>query len=210
MTYALAIFDFDGTLADSWPWFLGQLDTMADRFGFRRPAADEVDALRKLSSREVLAALQVPLWKLPTIAAAARTAALADAEHIALFPGIDTMLRDLKAHGIRLAIASSNDGRVIRRVLGDDLSALFDGFACGASMFGKAQHVRRLLKALKVAHAQAVLIGDESRDVDAASAAGIHAAVVRWGYADIDALGGDALIARFDTPQDVVATLTAG
>jgi phosphoglycolate phosphatase len=30
MLYKLAIFDFDGTLADSFPWFLGMVNGLAD------------------------------------------------------------------------------------------------------------------------------------------------------------------------------------
>jgi phosphoglycolate phosphatase len=36
MTYRLAIFDFDGTLADSFPFFLSVFNTIADLHGFRR------------------------------------------------------------------------------------------------------------------------------------------------------------------------------
>ena len=34
--YKLAIFDFDGTLADSFAWFLSVINEVADRYGFRR------------------------------------------------------------------------------------------------------------------------------------------------------------------------------
>ena len=44
MSWRLAIFDFDGTLADSFPWFAGVLDRMADRHGFRRVDAAEREA----------------------------------------------------------------------------------------------------------------------------------------------------------------------
>ena len=36
MGYRLAIFDFDGTLADSLPWFEGILDRVADEFAIRK------------------------------------------------------------------------------------------------------------------------------------------------------------------------------
>jgi phosphoglycolate phosphatase len=35
MPYALVIFDFDGTLADSADWFRGALNQIARRYGFR-------------------------------------------------------------------------------------------------------------------------------------------------------------------------------
>jgi phosphoglycolate phosphatase len=36
MNYALAIFDLDGTLVDSFPWFLGVVNDFASDYGFRR------------------------------------------------------------------------------------------------------------------------------------------------------------------------------
>jgi len=46
--YSLIIFDFDGTLADSFPWFLRNVNDVADRFGFRRIAHGDVESLRRL------------------------------------------------------------------------------------------------------------------------------------------------------------------
>ena len=69
MRYDLAIFDSDGTLVDSFPWFARVLNDVADRFGFRRTDAAEREALRACGSREILHRLGVPAWKLPMIAA---------------------------------------------------------------------------------------------------------------------------------------------
>ncbi|MFV3332943.1 HAD hydrolase-like protein [Pseudomonas sp. NY15437] len=46
MTYRLAIFDFDGTLADSFPWFVGVFKQVADRHGFSRIHPQDLDSLR--------------------------------------------------------------------------------------------------------------------------------------------------------------------
>ncbi len=46
MKYKLAIFDFDGTLADSFPWFLSVFNTVADRYRFKRVEQHEGPALR--------------------------------------------------------------------------------------------------------------------------------------------------------------------
>ena len=43
--------DFDGTLADSFPWFVGSINECADRFGFRRMEAHAVDTLRGYEAR---------------------------------------------------------------------------------------------------------------------------------------------------------------
>ena len=44
--YRLVIFDFDGTLADSFPWVLRAMDDVADRFKFRRVREGELEELR--------------------------------------------------------------------------------------------------------------------------------------------------------------------
>ncbi len=51
MNYGLAIFDLDGTLLDSFPWFLGIINAVADKYRFRRIAPDQVEALRGMGSR---------------------------------------------------------------------------------------------------------------------------------------------------------------
>jgi len=68
LKYQLAIFDVDGTLADSFPWFAKVLNGVAEEFGFRGVDADEVEALRGCDAREILRRLDVPRWKLPMIA----------------------------------------------------------------------------------------------------------------------------------------------
>ena len=63
--YQLAIFDFDGTLADSFPWFIGVLNGVADRYGFNRVRPDDVEQLRGYDARQIMRHLRVPSWKLP-------------------------------------------------------------------------------------------------------------------------------------------------
>ncbi len=42
--YSLVIFDFDGTLADSVPWFMTALDRTADRFSLKRVDPAEIES----------------------------------------------------------------------------------------------------------------------------------------------------------------------
>src|SRR5690349_12628438 len=106
MPYSLAIFDLDGTLSDSFPWFLRNVNGVADTFGFRRINDDEIEPLRHAGAREILAKLNVPLWKLPMIARHMRQLKARHIGDIALFPGVDTMLHALRDGGVRLALVS--------------------------------------------------------------------------------------------------------
>jgi phosphoglycolate phosphatase len=209
MPYPLVIFDLDGTLADSLPWFLRNVNSVAERFSFRRVAEEDIEVLRSLGSREILRRLEVPLWKLPGIAQHMRRL---KAEHLAsieLFPGVDTMLRALADGGVRMALVSSDNDANARRQLGE-AAPLFSWFDCGASLFGKAAKFRRILKRSAVGAAQAIAIGDEIRDIEAARAAGIACGAVTWGYAApgaLRALGPDLI---FERMEDIASSLMAG
>ena len=187
MSHRLALFDFDGTLADSQDWFLGVFDQVADRFGYRRLAPGDRERLRGLETKAILHDLGVPTWKLPMIAKHVRELAARDIDQIRLFPGAAEMLAALKAGGVQAAVVSSNAEENVRRVLGPS-AAHVAHFACGASLFGKASKIRGVLKAMRADAGSAILVGDEIRDAAAARDAGIDIGLVAWGYADPDFL----------------------
>ncbi len=200
MRYRLAIFDFDGTLADSFPWFLGMLNGLADKNGFRRIEEHEIEMLRGQGARQVVAHLGVPAWKLPRIAQQMRRQMTRDIGGIALFPGVDRLLRELAAREVRLAIVTSNSIDNVRQVLGPDSTALIHHYECGASIFGKRPKLRVVLRASGMPAAAAISIGDEVRDLEAARAEGIAFGAVTWGYTNPEAL-------RAQNPEEVFASL---
>ncbi len=71
-------------------------DTLAERYRFQRITEQEGAMLWGMSARQVIQHLGIPAWKLPLIARHARTLAKRDRAHIALFPGVDTMLAQLQ------------------------------------------------------------------------------------------------------------------
>lgn len=208
MPYSLVIFDLDGTLADSFPWFRRHVNGVADRFGFRRVEDDDVASLRHVGSREILDHLEIPLWKLPVIARHMRRLKAKHIADIPLFDGTDTMLRRLSAAGFRLALVSSDSEANARIQLGD-AAALFAHFDCGASLFGKAAKFRRVVKRAGLEPAQAIAIGDEIRDIEAARAAGIACGAVHWGFASPNALQTLAPDLTFERMEDIARELGA-
>jgi phosphoglycolate phosphatase len=209
MPYRLAIFDFDGTLADTFPWFVGVLNDVADRHGFRRVAADEVDELRGMNARAIMARLRVPLWKVPRIARHMRELAARDAEQMRLFPGVPAMLRRLADAGVTLAVVTSNAEANVRRALGTD-GALVRHYRCGASVFGKGPKLRRVLADSRTPAGAAIAIGDEIRDCDAARSVGLAFGAVTWGFATghaLRALGPDVV---FESPEQLADALVRG
>jgi len=197
----------DGTLADSFPWFARNLNAVADKFRFRRVAADEIEAMRHLDTRHLLARFEIPLWKVPLIARHMRALKARHSDDIALFSGVGGMLRDLKAAGITLAVVTSDDEANTRRTLGAENVARIDHYACGASLFGKPAKLRQVLRRSGIAARDAIAIGDETRDAEAARQVGIAFGAVAWGYANIEALRAANPAHVFFTMDEIVKTL---
>ncbi|HEX8902205.1 HAD hydrolase-like protein [Vitreimonas sp.] len=204
MRFRLFIFDFDGTLADSGPWMIEAFNKAAQRFGLRQFDRDEIEALRERDNRTIMREVGVRWWQLPQLAAYVRR--LADeAEPPPLFEGVAPMLRALHASGATLAIVSSNTESTIRRALGPEYATLIHAFACNAAMFGKAAKFRQVLRQTGVSAAEAIAIGDETRDIEAARKARIACGAVRWGYASAGILAANSPDFMFETPADIIA-----
>lgn len=206
MPYSLAIFDLDGTLVDSFPWFLRTINDVADRFGFRRVRDEDVEGLRHASTREILSRLEVPVWKLPAIARYARRLKGEATAEISLFAGAEAMLRTLAESGVQLALVTSDSEVNARQKLAAS-AALFSHFDCAASVFGKPAKFRRVLRQAGVEPGKVIAIGDEVRDIEAARAVGIACGAVSWGYAAPAALRARGPDYTFERMDEIVSSL---
>jgi phosphoglycolate phosphatase len=186
-TPKLVIFDFDGTLADTYGWFLSILDDAIARFRLYKPQPEEVEAMRGLSARQVMTKMKVRPWKLPAIVRHTRREKLKAAATTQLFDGIPELLRDLRAAGIKVVIVSSDTTESVRQIL-DREGIEVDGLNCGASLHGKTNKFKKVLKQMGVDVKDAVSVGDEIRDIDAAKPIGLRSGAVSWGYTLPEAL----------------------
>jgi phosphoglycolate phosphatase len=205
MSPRLVIFDFDGTLADSFPWFIEAFDQAALRFRFQRPDLSRVDEMRNLDARQLLVHYRIAPWKVPFVAHFLRQHMSREIGRIRLFPGVDDALETLSGSGLRLALLTSNSLRNVKSVLGAR-AACFRDLECSVSLFGKTTRLRRLLTGSAVPTHQAILIGDEIRDADAARHAGIDFGAVSWGYMRLSSLEAHARL-TFDSIDDLVSKL---
>ncbi len=188
LRFKLVIFDFDGTLADSLGWFIGISDRLADEFGFDRIDKQQVATLRRHDAATLLKLHHVPLWKVPFIAARFRMLMAKQIRMIAPFPGVADVLGQLAQAGATLAVVTSNSCANVRRVLGRKSAGLLVACEGGVSIFGKRLKLRKVLRRSGIHPAQAIFIGDEIRDIEAARHAGIASGAVAWGFTDLDAL----------------------
>lgn len=206
--YDLVIFDFDGTLADSAPWFRSVFNDVARRYRFRQLSEEEMEALRRRPNREVVRYLGVPMWKLPFIARHMRKLMHENAHAIPLFEGVGPLLQELASRNITIAIATSNFEPNVRQILGPENCRHIARYACGVPIFGKARAFRKIARQLGVPPNRVLAIGDEVRDIEAARKAGIAAGAVAWGFATPEILRAHQPDHFFTSMQEIVHAVT--
>jgi phosphoglycolate phosphatase len=206
MRYKLVLFDFDGTLADSAEWFLQRINELADEFKFRRIEEADYEKMRSYSTEQIIEHMAMPRWRLPLLMRRMREAAAEDSGAIKLFPGALRMLTELRRAGICVGIVSSNDEPNIRRVLGGHAEEI-SFYECGASLFGKASKLKRVLRRSGFTASETIYIGDELRDAVASRKAGIGFGAVAWGYTAVEALRREKPAMEFKEMSEIVGKL---
>jgi phosphoglycolate phosphatase len=204
MGYQLIIFDFDGTLADSFPYVVGLFDEVADRHRIQRLDLDQVEMLRGFDAQQMMAYFHVPFWRMPFIARDVQSRMARDIQYITLFDGVGRVLQELSARGKQIAVVSSNSTANIRKVLGPQNAALIRFFEGGVTLMGKSPKIRKVMRRCGVAPSQTLLIGDEIRDIQAARQAQVDCGVVAWGYTRLDALVSRTPELVFQTVEDML------
>jgi phosphoglycolate phosphatase len=203
----LLIFDFDGTLADTFDLFIEVFDEAAELYRFDLFDRSKLEHLRTLDAAGVLKYHRVPFWKLPFIARTTRKIMARHIENIHLFPGMADVVARLHNSGFILALVTSNSKGNALKVLGPQLSRCLDHFECSISMFEKRVALKRILKRTGFSALDAMLIGDELRDIYAANSINISFGAVGWGYTSIDTLTNAGADEYFESATDIISKL---
>lgn len=205
LPYQLVIFDFDGTLADTYPWFLSIFDELAIRYKLPRLEQSALEALRKVDIRYISRKYKIPVWKMTRMGAHLKKRMSSEIERIQLVGGMQGVIDGLKAMGVRMAVVSSNAEGNVRQVLGEQNEPYFEAFECGVKLFGKKAKFEKILRRTGVAPQRVLSLGDEVRDLRASRQAGISFGAVTWGYADPETLRSHAPDALFEHPDEILA-----
>ncbi len=178
----LIIFDFDGTLADTIGALMRISNRLAPEFGYLQIGDEQLANLKYLSSWEIIKLSKVALWKLPFLLKRVKEEFPGEVRNVKLFPGVTELLNTLKLQGYRLGIVSSNAEANIRSLLKQNqIEQLFD-FVTTASTFGKGKAIDRMMRQYHCAKSDAIYIGDEIRDIQAARSISIRIVAVGWGF----------------------------
>jgi len=186
----LVIFDLDGTLTDSAEGIVASFRHALGHIGAPVPEGDLAAQIVGPPMDDTFRAMELGDDAEEAIAAFRAEYGTRGWAMNTLFDGIAPLLADLRAAGVRLAVATSKLEPTARRILAHfGLDQHFEVVA-GASPDGirktKVDVVARALAQLQPLPERVLMVGDRSHDVDGAAAHGIDAVVVGWGYGQAD------------------------
>lgn len=203
------IFDFDGTIADTFVTSIRifeQLTGRADPY-----PEDEIMRLKGYSAFHLVRELRIKPWKVPWLLVRGRSQMKRKMEGIEVFDGVESVLKQLQSNGIPMYIISSNSPGNIRKLLkAKGLDGYFVRIYGNVGIFGKSKMLRRVMQRNRLDPATTSYVGDEGRDVEAAKRVGVRAVSVTWGYNNHDVLSKHRPDAMADTPAELLALLLEG
>ena len=204
MAQKILIFDFDGTLADTFPLVV---DVTYKLSGAKRLSKAEIEKLRGFPLLKAVRSLGIARRYIPLLVLKTRPSMYPHMAGVAPFPGIETMLKQLYADGHRLFVLSSNRRSNVWAFLRaqgmdhyfTDVVSVFYG-----NSFYKVYGMHKVLKRWRLDKENAYYIGNEVLDMHAAHRAGVKAVAVTWsGHTNKD-FNRESPYAVVATPDDMV------
>jgi phosphoglycolate phosphatase len=204
---AVIIFDFDGTIADSFDYVADFLVSTAGRADLSESQKHE---LRGLSMMAMARKLGFSWWRMPSLFFKGRKRMGRSIKQLKPFKGIPELLDNLHSEGHELFIISTNSLHNVRSFLKmNQLNHYFLEIYGGVGLFSKAPALKKLFKEQNLSVKNAVYVGDEVRDIQAASSIGLKSVAVAWGFAKTEDLRSHRPAALAKKPDDLKSILEA-
>jgi phosphoglycolate phosphatase len=176
------LFDFDGTIADTFDLSLQIGRKVLDSLKLHHLSEEEIVHFRNRPFRETVRNLKIPIQKIPQLVIRVRRGIHDHIDEVRPFDGIREVLQYLKSQTTFMGMVTSNSEENVNRFLDRFDLRLFTAGAYSSAIRGKASKMRRLIRKYRLAKETTVYIGDTSDDIDACRKVGIKVAAVTWGY----------------------------
>ena len=200
------IFDFDGTIADSFEVIVGIFERITKRP--EKLTEEQMAELRGYPLEVILKHFKIHWWRLPFLLVQGRRKMGRHMGEIPVFEGIPKVIEELHAEGHELFILSSNSKRNVKKFLkAHHLYKYFVEVRGNAGLIGKARILKRLVESNSFDMKDCIYIGDETRDILATKVIGMRIIAVSWGFANADFLESLEPTAMAHEPQDIIRIL---
>ena len=176
------IFDFDGTIANTFHYLLRIGNRLSEEFNFNKIDPDEIKDMKDKNVRETIQHLNIPLLKIPMIVAKAKKELHKEIDSVEPIKDLKEILLQLKSLGYKMGILTSNSSKNVTGFLENNGLNFFDFICTTSKIWSKNWGLKTLMDEHGLELSEVIYVGDETRDIKAAKKAGIRSAAVTWGY----------------------------
>lgn len=177
------LFDFDGTLINSFNCVMDKAILLAEEHHYKKLKTHEIEGLRDLSSKEIINFLEIPVYKIPALILKMRKHLYHQMPALMPFDGIPTILEQLYNDKFTIGILTSNSLKNVTTWLHmNNMHHLISFVHTESNYFSKRYLIKKTLNKHKIDRKKVVYIGDETRDIEAANKNNISSVGVTWGY----------------------------
>ena len=184
--YDLFVFDWDGTIMDTTQPIAEGICYAFEKTGYKPPSVDAARAVIGLDWQSAILTLvegfDTSLYD--AFEDAYREYYFAREKHVSIFPGLEKLLRNMHASGLRLAVATGKSRKGLDRVLDQTgIRDLFEATVTADESAGKPDPLmlQMLADETGVELSQMVMVGDTEHDLWLAKNAGCAAVAVSYG-----------------------------
>jgi len=196
------LFDFDGTLVDSYHLLIRCANQLNKRYGYAKIVDSE--SLRNKTMRQVIKEdLHISRYAVLFFARNMKSLFKKHIPDIKLHHELLPVLQQLSKQ-FHLAILSSNRQKIIQDTLAKNQVSCFAEISSNSSLFGKDKTIKKFIKKHWLHTDDVIYIGDEIRDIEACKKIWVKIIAVSWGFNSKEALhkyNPDYLV---DTPQELL------
>ncbi len=183
------IFDFDGTIADTFSPTMTILGQDFKKWGDRFNKVETIKDLRSMSITEIVQTIPGGWWKFFYLLLKAKKYLKKHLTEIEAYPGIVYTLRALHQQGYHLLIVTSNEKKFVHNFLRRyNLDQIFSAIIPTKGLFKKSQRLKKVMKKYQLNPQTTLYIGDEIRDVLACKQVGLKIISVTYGFNSFEGL----------------------
>lgn len=196
-------FDFDGTIADSIELNVEIFNILSLKYGFKKVDIEKTDYYRTLNSQEILREFNIPFFKIPFIVADYKKEVQKRLNQLSPIEKIPDIV-EILAKKYFLGILTSNSTKNVNYFLSmHNLSKYFSDVRSERKLLQKDKALKKIIKYHGIKSQQIVYVGDETRDIVAASKVHIKNIGVTWGLNSKKALIDKSAYKIADTPSEI-------
>lgn len=176
------IFDFDGTIVESFETILRILRSISKNFGIDKITDKDIKRFKEKGIRQSIKDSKISLIKIPVIAKKVKEKLNKDIINLNSFSGLKEVLLELKKRKYNLGILTSNSKDNVEKFLKRNDLDLFEFIYSDSSLFGKDKVLKNLLRKQNIKPSEVIYFGDEIRDIQAAIKLNVKIVAVSWGF----------------------------